>query len=196
LNVSSHRTLLCNNGLRVYNDKTDYTGLLKRLKAFDLDAFEELYVQTRERLFVYALSILKDEDTAQDVVQELFVDFWETQLFLHIHTELAGYLVRTVRNRCLDYKKREQNQERLRKEHFGTDAGITAPDAIEAWALGKEIEAAIAQLPPMPAKVFRLHYVDKFSYAEIADQLHISPNTVSNHMAKALKELRKNLKKN
>lgn len=179
----------------MYDNKTDYTGLLRRLKAFDLDAFGELYVEVRERLFVYALSLLKDEDIAQDVVQELFVDFWEHRLFEHIHTDLIGYLVRTVRNRCLNYKKQQQNQAKLRKEHFGTDMELAEPDTIAAWALGEEIEAAIAQLPPMAAKVFRLHYIEKFSYAEIADQLQISVNTVGNHVARALKGLRGNLKK-
>ena len=179
----------------MYDDKTDYTGLLERLKAFDLDAFGELYVKVRERLFVYAFSFLKDEDAAQDVVQELFVDLWEDGTFEHIHTGLIAYLVRAVRNRSLTYKKKEENQARLRKEYFGTDAELAEPDAIEAWALGEEIEAAIAQLPPMAAKVFRLHYIEKLSYAEIADQLQISVNTVSNHVARALKGLRGNLKK-
>lgn len=180
----------------MYDDKTDYTGLLQRLKAFDLDAFGELYVEVRERLFVYAFALLKDEDVAQDTVQELFVDLWENQLFEHIHTDLIGYLVRAVRNRSLTYMKKEKNQAKLRKEHFGTNAELAEPDAIAAWALRKEIEAAISQLPPMAAKVFRLHYIEKLSYAEIADRLQISVHTVGNHVARALKGLRGNFKKN
>lgn len=179
----------------MYNNKTDYTGLLERLKAFDLNAFGALYLDVRERLFVYAFSLLKDEDLAQDIVQELFVDFWENQLFEHIHTDLIGYLVRAVRNRCLTYKKQEENQAKLRKQHFGTSTE-QGPDVADAWALGEEIEAAIAKLPPMAAKVFRLHYIEKFSYAEIADQLQISVNTVGNHITRALKGLREHLKKN
>lgn len=181
-------------GCYMYNDQINYRDLLERLQAFDLDAFEALYLHARERLFVYAFSILRDECAAQDVVQESFVDLWENQHFLRIHTDLAGYLTRMVRNRSLNYMKKEQNQARLQLEHFGADAAV-APDKIAARELGQEIEAAIGKLPPMPAKVFRLHYMERFSYAEIAEQLRISPHTVSNHMVKALKELRKNLKK-
>lgn len=180
----------------MYNNQTGYTKLLERLKTSDPDAFGELYVQVRERLFVYALSFLKEEDVAQDLVQEMFVDLWDNRLFEHIHTDLIGYLVRSVRNRSLTYIRQQQNQARLRNEHFGTGEPLTEQDAIEARSLGEEIEAAIAQLPPMAAKVFRLHYIEKFSYAEIAEQLQISVNTVGNHMARALKGLRGNLKKN
>ncbi len=160
-----------------------------------MDAFEELYVHSRERLFVYAFSLLKDENAAQDLVQELFVDFWENQLFRNIHSELIAYLVRSVRNRCFDYKKKEQNRERLRNEFFGIEKGEAPVSyAIEAAELGSALETAIDSLPPMPARVFRLHYIEKLSYREIADQLQISSHTVSNHMTRALKQLREHLK--
>lgn len=184
------------NKLQVHNNKTDFTELLERLKALDLDAFGELYVEVRERLFAYAFSFLKDEDLAQDLVQELFVDFWENRQFEQIHTGLMAYLVRTVRNRCLNYMKQQQNHEKIRKEHFDPDEVLAGPYILETRELGTEIEAAITRLPPMAAKVFRLHYIEKFSYAEIADQLQISVNTVGNHIARALKGLRENLKKN
>lgn len=160
-----------------------------------MDAFESLYVHTRERLFAYAFSILKDADAAQDLVQELFVDFWENKLFLHIHTGLIGYLLRTVRNRSLDYLKKEQTHQRIEKQHFRpAEEVLIISDVLENKELGAVIEAEIDKLPPMPSKVFRLHYIEKLNYTEIAEQLQISPNTVSNHMTRALKDLRENLK--
>jgi len=179
------------------HNKTNYTVLLERLKTLDIDAFEELYIQTRERLFAYALAILKEEDAAQDLVQELFVDIWEDRLFLNIHTGLAPYLTRTVRNRSLDYLKKQQNRQRLAKLHLqpGSEEFLIN-DALENKELGAVIEAAIEKLPPMPAKVFRLHYIKKINHSKIAEMLQISTNTVSNHMTKALKHLRENLKKN
>ncbi|MBS1601430.1 MAG: RNA polymerase sigma-70 factor [Bacteroidetes bacterium] len=176
----------------MFGDKTDYTVILQRLKAGDQEAFEALYLHARERLYVYAFAILKDEAAAQDIVQELFADFWEDRLFQEIHTSLSAYLVRTVRNRSLDYIKREQGRVRIRRELL-LNEGLAA-DVAGAWALGEEIEAAIGKLPPMAAKVFRLHYIEKLSHTEIAAQLHISSHTVSNHITKALKVLRENLK--
>ena len=177
------------------HDKRDYTILLEQLKTFDINAFEALYVHTRERLFVYAFSILKEEGAAQDIVQELFVDLWEKRLFLNIHTGLIGYLVRSVRNRSLDQLKKQQKHRRLANDHFyaaGEEAVIR--NILENKELGAMIEAMIHKLPPMPAKVFRLHYIEKLNYTEIAEELHISSNTVSNHMTRGLKGMRENLK--
>jgi RNA polymerase sigma-70 factor (ECF subfamily) len=177
------------------HDNTDYTILLEQLKTFDINAFEALYVHTRERLFVYAFSILKDEDAAQDIVQELFVDLWENRLFLNIHTGLIGYLVRSVRNRSLDQLKKQQNHRRLAKDHFyAAEKEVAIRNILENKELGAVLEAVIHKLPPMPAKVFRLHYIEKLNYTEIAEKLQISSNTVSNHMTRALKDLRENLK--
>ncbi|QEH43248.1 RNA polymerase sigma-70 factor [Chitinophaga sp. XS-30] len=176
--------------------EVNYQTILERLKASDLDAFDILYTHTRERLFVYALSFLKDEAAAQDVVQDLFSDFWEGKLFLDVHSGLVSYLVRAVRNRCLVILKKEQNRQKVKKLFDYTESGKVALDGqLENRELRREIEAAINKLPPMPARVFRLHYIEKLSYAEIAGMLNITPATISNHMTRALKSLRESLKK-
>ncbi len=171
----------------------DYTDLLHRLLADDPAALDELYRHARMRLYAYAFTLVKDEAVAQDLVQDLFIDFWERQLYRQVHTGLVGYLMQSVRNRSLDHLKREANRERLRQAYFGGTEQAVA-NAAEARALGEQIEAAVTSLPPMAARVFRMHYVEQLSYAEIAAQLGISENTVSNHMTKALKRLRERLK--
>jgi RNA polymerase sigma-70 factor (family 1) len=174
----------------------DYNDILHRLKAFDLDAFDHLYTHSRERLFVYALSFLKDEEAARDLVQELFVEFWEKKIFLNVEENITAYLVRSVRNRCLTFLKTAHRHGFILKQLEHLETGQTAwNDTLEIQELGQKIESAIGKLPLMPARVFRMHYIDKLSYAEIAEQLGISPNTISNHMTKALKLLRENLKK-
>jgi len=177
----------------VNQGNVDYSVLLQRLRAGDPDALDELYRHARMRLYAFAYTLVKDEAVAQDVVQELFIDLWQKQLFHQVHTGLVGYLMQATRNRCLDHLKREANRERLRRAYFGGEEQI-APNASEARALGEQIEAAVDSLPPMTGRVFRMHYLAQQSYAEIAEQLGISTNTVSNHMTKALKRLRERLK--
>lgn len=72
---------------------------------------------------------------------------------------------------------------------------VTIDSQLENQELRREIEAAINKLPPMPARVFRLHYIEKLSYSKIAGILNITPSTISNHMTRALKSLRESLKK-
>ncbi|BAV04953.1 RNA polymerase sigma-70 factor, ECF subfamily [Filimonas lacunae] len=179
------------------DENVDYTILLQRLQAHNLPAFEQLYRHMRNRLYIYALSILKDEAAAQDIVQELFLTMWEGRQFEHIHTGLVPYLVKAVRNRSLDYLKKEQTRDKIRHELALLDSGqITSADKLTTLELRAELENAVSRLPPMPAKVFQLHYIEKLSYTEIADKLNISTSTVSNHMVKGLKLLRAYLKNN
>jgi RNA polymerase sigma-70 factor, ECF subfamily len=175
----------------------DYNQLLIALKAFDPDAFNTLYIHSRERLFAYAFSILKDEEAARDLVQDLFIHFWENKIFLQVHTGLAAYLVRSIRNRALDHQKKAHTQQKLQNNLYHIEGGKFVPDdKMITEELGQQLETAMSKLPSMPAKVFRLHYIEKLSYADIADQLQISPATISNHMTKALKILRQELRKN
>lgn len=175
----------------------DYSQLLRALKAFDLDAFDMLYLNTREKLFTYSFSILKDETAAQDLVQDFFIDFWENKLFLNINTGLIGYLMRSVRNRSVDYIKKEQHRKRQQKDYEELEAQkVEVNDKIAIQEMGQELNTALSKLSPMQGKVFQLHYIEKLSYKEIAEQLHISPATISNHISGALKILRQELKKN
>jgi RNA polymerase sigma-70 factor (ECF subfamily) len=181
----------------VHNDDVDYIILLERLKAHDLPAFGQLYKHTRNRLYIYAISIIKDEAAAQDIVQELFLTMWEGRQFEHIHTGLVPYLVKAVRNRSLDYLKKEQNRVKIRNElALLANGQTTSSDKLTTQELRAELASAVSRLPPMPARVFQMHYIEKLSYTEIADILKISTSTVSNHMVKGLKLLREYLKNN
>lgn len=173
-----------------------YNILLNRLKQADTEAFNELYIGTRERLFVYALTIVKDEIIARDIVQDIFIDFWDKQIFQNIQTGIISYLLTTVRNRSIDHLKKNNTHKKLKKEFdyfFEEDYYISKKYDNEELEI--ILKNAIKQLPLMPGKVFLLHYLEKKSHQEIADMLGISKHTVSNHMDRALKQLRGILKK-
>jgi len=175
----------------------DYSQLLVSLKASDLDAFDTLYLHTREKLFAYSFSILKDEAAAQDLVQDFFIDLWKNKLFLNIHSGLIGYLMKAVRNRSLDHIKKEQHRKKQQKDYEELEIQkVVEKDKFVIQEMGQELNAALSKLSPMQGKVFQLHYIEKLSYKEISEQLHISPATISNHISGALKILRQELKKN
>ncbi len=160
-----------------------------------MEAFNELYSGTRERLFVYALTFVKDEIIARDIVQDIFIDFWDKQIFQNIQTGLISYLLTTVRNRSVDHLKKSNTQKKLKKEFdYLFDEAYHISKKYDNEELEIILKNAIKQLPPMPGKVFLLHYLEKKSHQEIADILGISKHTVSNHMDRALKQLRGILK--
>jgi RNA polymerase sigma-70 factor (ECF subfamily) len=172
---------------------SDNIVLLESLRRNDLKAFEYLYLHSRNRLYVLALSILHDEDTTRDLIQDLFIDLWYFRTFESITTSLNAYLFQAARNRAYNYRDRIRTQDKLKQNYVPPASETHYP--LENEELGQIINKAVDRLPTMAGKVFRMQYIEKLTYVEIAQKLGISKFTVSSHMDRALKELRVNLKK-
>jgi RNA polymerase sigma-70 factor (ECF subfamily) len=175
-------------------DYSDNTVLLASLKEQDLRAFDYLYNSTRNRLLVLAYAIVKDEEAARDMVQDFFLDFWDKELYKDIQESLKYYLTRSIRNRAINYIKKQKVVTQLKVRMPVTEEAVEI-HLLENEELKMELNTAIEKLPTMAGKVFRLHYIEFRSHAEIADLLGISKSTVSSHIDRALKELRNELKK-
>jgi RNA polymerase sigma-70 factor (ECF subfamily) len=174
----------------------DFDVLLKKLRALDWEAFDYLYVHSRDRLYVLAYTILKDETAAQDLVQDFFIDLWKRKLFLNIQSNLKAYLMRAVRNRAYAHLDKLVTQKKLKVQFdYLESRQYSTCNKVENDELGKELDVAIAKLPPVSAMVFQLHYIHQLSHTSIAEHLHISKSTVSGHMDKALRLLRSELKR-
>ncbi len=176
-------------------DYAEYNHFLSPLRNNEVAAFNELYNISRNRLLVLALYIINNEEAAKDLVQDFFVDFWEKKLYEHIEGSLKVYLIHAIRNRAIKYKKKQDTLNYL-KVHFNSAKETDSLHHIENEELKSELEAAIQKLPPMASTVFRLHYQERLSHNEISKTLGISKSTISSHIDRALKELRKELKKN
>jgi RNA polymerase sigma-70 factor (family 1) len=172
---------------------SDNEVLLQSLRRNDLKAFEHLYHHSRNRLFVLALSILHDEYTARDLVQDFFIDLWYFRIAETISTSLNAYLFQSIRNRAYNLREKLITQDKLKQGYVVQQEYVRYP--LENEELGQLINRAIDQLPPMAGKVFRMQYIEKLTHVEIAEKLGISKHTVSNHMDRALKGLRATLKK-
>lgn len=171
----------------------DNMVLLESLRRNDLKAFEYLYLHSRNRLYVLALSILRDEDAARDLVQDLFIDLWYFRTFENIAVSVSAYLFQAARNRAYNLRDKMRTRDKLEEAYVPPASETHYP--LENEELGRIIHKAIDRLPPAAGKVFRMQYIDKLTHVEIAEKLGISKYTVSSHIDRALKELRANLKK-
>lgn len=170
---------------------------INELRKGNKAAFEELFDKCYEPLCRYAYSILRDMDEAEDVVQKTFCKLWDQRASLFIKSSLDSYLYRIVHNVAIN----TINQHTLHQEHnyqyisaVQSDSSNTVLESIETAELQKAIERAIRSLPPQCKKVFELSRMEQMPYSKIAEELQISTNTVENHMSKALKLLRTDLK--
>lgn len=167
--------------------------LIRRLNDKDSSALRYLFDQHYLKLCQYAFTFLKDMDEAEDVVQNLFVDIWERKRRLEIRQSIQQYMFRSVYYKCLnalEYKqvrrKHTVENPQTLKEGNGEEGGIEEKRMA--------IQNALEKLPEKCKQVFVLSRFEELKYAEIADKLGISINTVENHMGKALRLLRAELK--
>jgi RNA polymerase sigma-70 factor, ECF subfamily len=170
--------------------------VLTSLQGGSEDAFEMLFKTYYQPLCNYAHSFLNDPDEAEEVVQSSFVTLWNKRQSLEIQTSIKSYLYRMVRNSCLNVIKHRN----VKKEYAALEIAGGEPmhegviQSVLSSELEQKIQAAMKALPEQCRIVFQLSRFEELKYSEIAEQLNISEKTVENHMGKALKIMREQLK--
>ena len=166
------------------------------LTAGDITAFEMLFRTYYQPLCHYAYSFLQDREDAEEIVQSTFLMVWEKRETLAIRTSVKPYLYAMVRNACLNVIKHEKIKQRFAGEEIalGERSHDAVMHAVASNELEYRIKEAMEELPEQCRMVFKLSRFEELKYAEIAEQLSISVKTVENHMGKALKIMREQLK--
>jgi RNA polymerase sigma-70 factor (family 1) len=154
--------------------------------------FRFFFDQHYQRLCSYAFSFLKNEESSEDLVQDVFIKIWENRKDLIGSDQLKFYIFSAVRNNCLTkLQKNKKYREVEMNDDVETGEDIIKLDPEEAITEPKELIAkALDLLPPKCREVFLLSRISNLSYQQIADSLGISVKTVENQMGKALKIVR------
>jgi len=158
-------------------------------------AFSRLYAQHFKTFTLLALQYVKDVIVAENIVQDAFLKFWEAPFTLDNPDAIKSYFGKIIINNSLNHLKREKS---LQRHHDQIGKSITEQDVYEKLyesELMIRIHREVAQLPAQCRKVFTMNRFDGLKYREIAELLNISERTVENHIAYALKALRKKLLK-
>ena len=157
-------------------------------------AFKQLFAAQYEPLCRHALTYLKDEHAAEDVVQATFIRFWETKKDLISSPDARYYLVTAVRNNCIsELRKTKASPVRYTESEPEPEPELhfTALQQREAATeQSQRIAAALDKLPPKCREVFLLIKLHGASYKHAAETLGISVKTVEAQMGKAVKILR------
>jgi len=170
--------------------------VLETLQLGNESAFEMIFKTYYQPLCRYAYSFLQDKEEAEEVVQSSFINVWEKRNSIAIETSLKSYLYRMVRNACLNVIKHDK----IKQQHVAHELAVTeatyesVAQKVYATELESKITEAIKTLPEQCRIVFQLSRFEELKYQEIADQLQISVKTVENHMGKALRLMREQLK--
>lgn len=159
-----------------------------------VQTYEKLFHDYYNPLVQYAVTLLKDADDAEDIVQQVFVSFWEKYDSIEIHTSERAMLYKAVYNACLNKIKFRKVRTTFAQEYTPDVENHTAVEELQAKELQHTINAAIENMPEQCGKIFKMSRFEQLKYQEIADQLGLSVKTVENQMGKALKLVRESLK--
>lgn len=162
----------------------------------DEQAFAEIYQRYWTIMYMHALKMLKNEEDARDVIQELFTSFWSKCQSMTSSINLSGYLYTILRNKVIDLiqqkKTRSGHLESLARyiedHHDRILENLTEKEMMQA--LDREIE----QLPGKMKVIFQMRVKEHKTYQEISEKLKISDKTVKKQVSNAIKIVKPKLK--
>ncbi len=166
-------------------------------------AFKELVQHYTKRLYFYAWQYLGDQHMAEDIVQDLFTEIWTKRKTWHPNDTLQGYLLKSIKNRCLRYIQKQRPitgssiglaSHGEQDEKIATAVDIQSVARIENTLLANDILEALRALPERCGLIFRMHRFEGISQKEIAKELNISVKTVGNQIQRAVNILYKKLR--
>ena len=167
--------------------------LLKQIAAGDQAAFRQVFTHFYKRLNQFALSIVKTRESAEEIVEDVFVRIWQQRETLPSIQNLRVYLYTATKNSSLNYLSRQAKAsitEPFDHIHVGLgDSSLTPEQILITAEIQQKIRAAVEALPPRCKMIFKLVREDGLRYKEIAEILNISVNTIDVQMAIAVKRI-------
>lgn len=167
--------------------------VIRRIREGDIHQFETLFRSSYISLVRYAGSIIKDHESSEEIVQDLFFTLWQNRTNLNIQSSLNGYLFRSVHNRCLHFiEHRKVVAKHSTEIGLEPEESPQSPDEIMNYKeLQEKVARIIERLPEKCGKIFCMSRFEGLKYTEIAEKLSVSVKTVEANMGRALKEFRK-----
>ena len=149
-------------------------------------ALDNIFRMHFRPLCFYALHYLGNAAEAEDCVQECFVGLWSRMESRDVPENVRGYLYASVRNRCIDLLRKAG------RNPVPTDleSVISEEEAQERSSLEAQLWDAVSRLPEKRRRILLMAKRDNMSYADIAEELGLSENTVRNQISRALASLR------
>lgn len=178
--------------------------LIKKLRKGDERAFRLLYDRHYILLCRFANQLLNNAALAEEVVDDVIFYLWEHRQEVEIRYSIRAYLMRAVRNRCLNELQLQSHREELHISSFLSPESMDFLDSLFVdnkqplgmlleQELEEELKRSIDELPLECRKVFYKSRFEQKKYEEIATELGISVNTVKYHIKNALAFLQRRL---
>ncbi len=171
------------------NTAADYNDHNKALEML----FSDIFRQHEYRLYTLALRMTKSEQTAADIIQEVFLKLWEQRENLAQIQHTEAWLYRVTENKVIDFLRKAAADHRLKEKIWaGLQQIINETELhVAAKEYNQIIQKAIDQLPPQRRLIYQLNKEEGLNYQQIADELNLSRHTVKNQLFTAVQSVRR-----
>jgi len=165
--------------------------IISRFIDGDRDAFALLFNRYWKTVYSICFKYTKCHSDAEDVSQEVFKAIWEKRDALDIHTNFENYLIRSAKNRILNYFRAKQT-----KQHHENNVASTKDHSEQMLGIDfllqaeKHHQELISLLSPKCREIYELKYHEALTNQSVADQMGISVKTVEYHLQQAKKAIR------
>lgn len=172
--------------------------LLNQLSQGDEPSFNALYKAYSRPLFLRVVNMIKSEDDAQEIIQELFIKLWQNRETIGTIKSFQSYIFTIANNLVYNYfRKINHNQALIQRLLLNAaDHYLDGQELLENKEAAEIFQKAIHQLPPQCKQVFQLCKIEGKSHKEVAQLMGISMPTVNSHMTVAVKSIREYILKN
>ena len=180
------------------NEVSPDAALMKQLLRRDVSAFEELYERHSRIVYSLVLRILQQGSTAEEVVQDVFLQLWRNSARYDLNRPFVPWLLTLARNRALDHLRLKSERQRRREEQTEEFPQIAAatPEyekALDESRRAERVRSLMGSLPATQKKAIELAYFEGLSHSEIAASLHEPLGTVKSWIRNGLMRLKEGL---
>lgn len=151
---------------------------------------EQLFKSHYEQMHRLAVALLHDDDLARDIVHDVFVQLLDGQADLLVG---GGYLLKAVRNRCLNFIRDGEIHQCVVSHYFLENEEYDTDDWPDDETISRIYSLISNDISPQARRVMELRFADGLPFALIATTMGISKAAVYRHLSHALTIIRKKL---
>ncbi len=170
--------------------------LFEKMQRGDTSALEYFFREYTDVLYYRALGFVKENSAAEDIVQEVFIRFWQLRKELKITDSVPGYLCKAVDHRCQDYLEHLKVRQRYEASQRWEESEEMPEDEDEMNVLRERLKQFIDSLPEKCREIFILACIEGLKYKQVAEKLDVSVNTVKTQLKSAYSKLRSEFNEN
>ena len=156
--------------------------------------YRALFDKYYKSLCIQACLLLHNGEEAEDLVQDIFVRFWQEKKYLQVQQSLGAYLSVSVKNRSINLIKQKKRFTVVGEEFYADQPESSEIlNHMEIREIGKALDEALDELPEQCRKIFEMVCVDGKRYKEASEIAGVSVNTVKTQLRRAFSRLREQL---